>query len=60
VIMRCPVHKRGRRFDTVPLAEVLKHAVAVDGEEVVSRTTEKDEPYKVCISSMTDNPPEHP
>ena len=36
-----------RRFETIPLAEVLKKAVVVSGDGKVEKTGKKDEPYSV-------------
>jgi len=41
------VKKLERRFETIPLAEVLKKVGEVDCDEKVEKVTKKDEPYSV-------------
>ena len=39
--------KLERRFETIPLEEVLKKIGEVAGDEKVEKVTKKDEPYSV-------------
>lgn len=41
--------KMKRRFETVPVAEVLKKAVVIGGRKPVEKLAQKKEPYAVPV-----------
>ena len=47
-----------RRFETIPLEEVLKKANAVTAHIRVEKTIKKDEPYSVADTTSTNRPRE--
>lgn len=41
-----------RRFETVPIAEILKKVVEIDGSKPVEKLAEKKEPYAVPVKTV--------
>ena len=47
--------KLERRFEVVPIAEVLKKAIQVDGKKLVEKLDKKEEPYAVPARSPAES-----
>jgi hypothetical protein len=45
----------GKKFEAVPIADVLKTAVEFDGKETVRLPMTKNEPYAIAVNSAVES-----